>query len=265
MLSSEADRLSDLVARVARQLGATLIAAVCDRLEVRQAYAEILESVSPIGARLMLKELFDAWGGSNNPAALASALRAAQASDRWWNRQSLDLVWTGPAPAGSSFRSTDQALLEIIDGAQEDLLIVSFAAYRMPVLLAAIERAMDRGVRTAFVLESAAESDGRISVDPIHALSSRMRDECAIYCWPKEQRPVRMTDRGALSGVLHAKCAVADAQALLVSSANITEGALWLNLELGVLLRGGELPGRVRRHFQELVVAGTLRLVHGKE
>ena len=50
-----------------------------------------------------------------------------------------------------------------------------------------------------------------------------------------------------------------DERALLVSSANITEGALWLNLELGVLLRGGELPGKVRRHFGDLIAAGTLR------
>ncbi|MFI5298708.1 MAG: hypothetical protein ACHREM_11475 [Polyangiales bacterium] len=48
-----------------------------------------------------------------------------------------------------------------------------------------------------------------------------------------------------------------DDEALLVSSANLTGFALSLNMELGVILRGGELPRRVRRHFDGLFAAGV--------
>lgn len=53
--------------------------------------------------------------------------------------------------------------------------------------------------------------------------------------WPHEQLPV---DERGKRGVLHSKCAVADERMLFVSSANLTEHALNLNMELGVLIQG---------------------------
>ena len=52
---------------------------------------------------------------------------------------------------------------------------------------------------------------------------------------------------------LHVKCAVADRQRLLVSSANLTEYALTKNMELGVLVEGGEVPARVQEHLEALL------------
>jgi cardiolipin synthase len=46
---------------------------------------------------------------------------------------------------------------------------------------------------------------------------------------------------------------VADEAALLVSSANLTEYALNLNMELGLLVRGGDLPALVVGHLRRLV------------
>jgi phosphatidylserine/phosphatidylglycerophosphate/cardiolipin synthase-like enzyme len=59
-------------------------------------------------------------------------------------------------------------------------------------------------------------------------------------------------------GSLHAKCAVADRRVLFVSSANLTEYALKLNMELGLLVRGGDLPGRAIGHLRRLVEEGVL-------
>jgi hypothetical protein len=44
-----------------------------------------------------------------------------------------------------------------------------------------------------------------------------------------------------------------------IASANLAEFAMNLNMELGVLVRGGELPGQVRLHFERLIGAGALR------
>jgi len=40
-------------------------------------------------------------------------------------------------------------------------------------------------------------------------------------------------------GSLHVKCAVADASVALISSANLTDYTMSLNMELGVLVKGG--------------------------
>ena len=51
----------------------------------------------------------------------------------------------------------------------------------------------------------------------------------------------------------------ADGQRALVTSANLTGNALELNMELGLLVEGGSVPGRLSQHFGELIDRGILR------
>ncbi len=53
--------------------------------------------------------------------------------------------------------------------------------------------------------------------------------------------------------------AVADGRALLISSANLTEFAMTLNMEMGLLLWGGEWPSRVEQHFDHLIRQSILQ------
>lgn len=57
---------------------------------------------------------------------------------------------------------------------------------------------------------------------------------------------------------LHAKFAVADSRCLLTTSANLTGHALELNMELGVLITGGEAPREVVRLVDDLIAQGDL-------
>lgn len=57
--------------------------------------------------------------------------------------------------------------------------------------------------------------------------------------------------------------AIGDDDLLFITSANLTECAMNLNMGLGVLIRGGELPGQVRVHFERLIGAGMLRCIRG--
>ncbi|MCB0110905.1 MAG: hypothetical protein KDE53_33525, partial [Caldilineaceae bacterium] len=66
-------------------------------------------------------------------------------------------------------------------------------------------------------------------------------------------RDRRLQDTQGHYGALHAKCAVADSQLLFLSSANLTEHALSLNMELGVLIRGGLLPRNVALQFTQMI------------
>jgi phosphatidylserine/phosphatidylglycerophosphate/cardiolipin synthase-like enzyme len=54
------------------------------------------------------------------------------------------------------------------------------------------------------------------------------------------------------------KCAVADAEVVLVSSANLTEFAFDRNMELGVLIRSKTLGQQCTRHLESLIHKGVL-------
>jgi phosphatidylserine/phosphatidylglycerophosphate/cardiolipin synthase-like enzyme len=79
------------------------------------------------------------------------ALEAAEFESR---AQSVDLVWTGPETSDVSVRRGAAVLLELIESAQTDLIIMSFASFRIPDADAALSRAADRGVRMYLILES---------------------------------------------------------------------------------------------------------------
>jgi phosphatidylserine/phosphatidylglycerophosphate/cardiolipin synthase-like enzyme len=171
-------------------------------------------------------------------------------------RQSLEVVWTGPTPHGTTLRRTDQALLDLIHGARESLVIVFYTAYRIPAVRKALLAAMDRGVRLTLIAEPDADHDGKVSFDPIAALGTDLARRASVLTWPPEKRP---RDAQGRYGSLHVKCAIADRSVLLVSSANVTEFALALNMELGLLVRGGDAPEAVARHLEALRTSGVLR------
>jgi phosphatidylserine/phosphatidylglycerophosphate/cardiolipin synthase-like enzyme len=76
-----------------------------------------------------------------------------------------------------------------------------------------------------------------------------------VYIWPTEKR--EKTPNGT-HGSLHAKCAIADGRRLLISSANLTEHALSVNIELGVLITGGAFPVRAESYWTWLIQSGVL-------
>jgi phosphatidylserine/phosphatidylglycerophosphate/cardiolipin synthase-like enzyme len=171
--------------------------------------------------------------------------------------QTVELVWTGPLVAGPAMRRTDQALLQVINAAEQSLLIVSFAVYKIATIAAAIVRAAERGVVIRICVEAPEPSGQKMAHDTIKALGSEVAERAAIYVWPSDQRP---TDHGQ-TGVLHAKCAVADSRLLFISSANLTDNAMTLNIELGTLITGGTAPSTVATQFEQLIAAGILQQV----
>ena len=75
-----------------------------------------------------------------------------------------------------------------------------------------------------------------------------------IYTWADEYRS--RTDANKY-GTLHAKAAVADSQCLLISSANLTEHAMSLNMELGLMISSGELPRKLDLLLDEFAERGV--------
>lgn len=171
--------------------------------------------------------------------------------DRWWSENSrLDVLWTGPSPAANTFRRTEQALLEIVASATRELWLISFAGYRLPNVRDALLAAADRDVRIRMVIESPEESQGKVTFSTLEGLGHRLAEVADVYVWPLAKRP---RDERGRHGSLHVKCALADDEHLFVSSANLTEFAMNLNMELGVLARGGALPASIGAHFRWLM------------
>ena len=58
---------------------------------------------------------------------------------------------------------------------------------------------------------------------------------------------------------MHVKAVVADSRVAFLTSANLTEAAFELNMELGVLIRGGQVPVAIDRLVDSLLESGTLQ------
>lgn len=174
---------------------------------------QIVQSMPQPTLRVQVGQLLDAWHQGSpelTPQSVALALlAAAHAAERQRRAQSTSLVWTGPTSQGPALRRTDQALLQVINAAQQRLLVVSFAVYKIANIRAALTRAAERGVNIKICVEAPEPSEGKMTYDTIRALGKRVAQNATVYIWPKDKRP--QTDDGKY-GSLHVKCAVADEQ-----------------------------------------------------
>ncbi len=264
MTPAESEFLDEITG-VARTIPRTILDPMCEALETLSPTAlsserqALVSGVVQIKAREALSRLFAAWDSKAphlSSHSVAWALRSANRADEFRHQwQTLELVWTGPAPLAFPLRRTDQVLLDLIQNARRSVLIVMFAAYKIPEIVTALIQAIQRGVAVTLIVESAEESGGKTSFETIAAMEGPLIKAAAIYVWPLEQRPRDIAGR---YGSLHVKCAVADNAVTLISSANLTDYALNLNMELGVLIRGGDIPSQVTTHLYRLIEQGVL-------
>jgi cardiolipin synthase A/B len=199
--------------------------------------------------RAACDEAIELIGGGSSPEYLAGLLRGAgRAIRQERERQCVDVVWTGPHSSTTSSRLTSAVVIDLIDGAREEILLVSFAAQPHTALVRALRRAARRGVFLTLLAERADDNPRCNGADqPLTGLISRR------FAWPAHRR-----HQGA---ALHAKIIVTDRTTALVGSANLTGAALERNLECGVLLRGGRQPAQIHQHVIGLYEREQLVLV----
>lgn len=255
------------IAAAARELPLTQVETVASALEALASQTldecriePLINQIQGFGHRLRLEALFKCLRQSQTrltPAALAWALRGAAAQDdERRERRHVDLVWTGPTTPVLKTRLSYGALIEVIDSSRCTLTVATFAVYRIDAIRSAILDALDRGVKVRLILESASASAGKIAQEPVEELGLEPRAGLATYVWPLAQRP---TNAAGHHGAMHMKCALADEELILISSANLTSHALELNMELGVLMQDSTLGGQLAGHFDALIHQGILR------
>ena len=114
----------------------------------------------------------------------------------------------------------------------------------------ALEDAIIRGVKVTLVMEIPSFSNKKISFNPLRNFSKSLRENVTFYVWPLENRPLSEEGR---HGSLHAKVAVSDSNTAFITSANLTDYAMNLNMEMGMLVTGIDVPRQIGLHFNELI------------
>jgi phosphatidylserine/phosphatidylglycerophosphate/cardiolipin synthase-like enzyme len=166
----------------------------------------------------------------------------------------VEVVWTGPGTSEVPSRSTEAVVLEVVSAARHQLLLVTYAAFRYPPLVAALESAAAREVRTQVLVETRAGAGSLLGQEPAVAFAGI--PGLKLYHWPPSQRS---SGGGSLRGRMHTKLVVADRDLAFVTSANLTGNGIEDNLECGLLVRGGPIPGRLLDHVSSLVRRGVFQ------
>jgi len=215
---------------------------------------------TPVSRDIISKFLCD-WENKfpGTPSStIATSIATALYSDKKYRENTvLEPVWSGPKTSSVPLRRTEQALIEVINASKESILIVSFAVYKINSIIQALIEAYERKVDIKVILETPESGVDKIDYDTINALGEELIDKTKIYFWPLEMRP---KDAKGNAGSFHAKCALADKKILLISSANLTQYALELNMELGVLIKRGTFPNIIAEHFDALIREGIFKL-----
>jgi cardiolipin synthase A/B len=241
-----------VVAEIAAQLSDSLAAPLIKTTRTAEGPASAARSralarhPSPV-YRSAVSRLYDAWerepmSGSELAGALAGA---RQTAIMLREEQGIDIVWTGPAHGTLPVRSTREVLIELVRAADVSLVLLSFAAYKNDMILSELTSALNRGVAVWIITES--ETDAPTAFASIAA-------RIHLYTWPLELRP----DVGRKTAVLHAKGVIADDRRAFITSANLTAAALDKNIELGLLVTGGDVPRDLGLQIRELIRSGTL-------
>lgn len=216
--------------------------------------AKMLAQIHNPTVKSKLTRLFDCWLKEYpqiSSVAVALSLQSTALTQQLSSSPFIELVWTGPTMPITPLRRTDQALIEMINGARQRLVVVSFAVYKAQAIITAIENALKRNVEVIICLEDADESKGKVTLSGITAFSKSIFRLATFYHWPLE---MRIPSEDGKFGSLHAKLAVADRSRTLISSANLTDYAMELNIEMGVLVDDPALGQQVDGLISDMII-----------
>lgn len=174
-----------------------------------------------------------------------------------------DIVWSGPEVPGVHARDTRRVFEELLSTAERSIWASTYAFFDGPRVFDVLSRRMDAKpeLQVTLLLNIERKRGDTTAADQ---LVRRFAERFWRTDWPGSARPRVFYDPRSLEldgpkGVLHAKAVVADDEAVLVTSANLTEAALDRNIELGLLVRDRALGISLTRHLQLLIDRELLR------
>jgi phosphatidylserine/phosphatidylglycerophosphate/cardiolipin synthase-like enzyme len=153
---------------------------------------------------------------------------------------SVELVSTGPEPAGLPARDTRIVVRELFRKAEQSVVVAGYAVYR-----------------------------GRGDTSRASEILRRFADRFRSHEWPGSRMPEVYYDPRSLDlhatkrASLHAKCVVVDERVAFVSSANFTEAAQVRNIEVGALIHSETFARQLAGHFTSLAEQNHLSRLPG--
>ena len=208
--------------------------------------------LSDIGSAITVQE-FRNFLLSNQKIPLneiSNFMTAFQIMNQEKKDEKIELVWSGPGLSNIPIRLTEQVILDLIKNAKESLFIASFAVYKARNVMNEMEKAIDKGVKLTFLLETPESSHHKININPIDVIPKKIIQNSKILIWTYNNRKIDGDDQ---IGTLHGKFIIQDDQRAFISSANLTESAFERNIELGVLIKERNLVKLLRSHIAELI------------
>lgn len=223
------------------------LAAACEALAAAPAALPGIVAGARPGAQQSVSDLLVAWTarpGLTGPG-VALALRTGRGLREEADARRSSAVWTGPNAAGEE-RLTASTIHQLLTQAGERVLLVSYAAYTLPLIADDLKDAVKRGCVVDVVFETSDDNEGykgpATAFDDVEGIRR--------WRWPKEQRPPYAS--------LHTKLLVIDGRRALIGSANLTDAALTRNLEAGLLIRDAALAADLEQHVRRLMEADVL-------
>jgi phosphatidylserine/phosphatidylglycerophosphate/cardiolipin synthase-like enzyme len=187
---------------------------------------------------------WQAWG--KDIQALIAALLAARATCTIMQAEapSVRLVWTGPVSLPGTIRTTSSVLIDIIDHAQQEIIVVGYTlAPTARQIIVRLAQAQQRGIQIVLIVD---RMDEKKQLNVLH------------QCWPPGQDWPLLYTREATpadeKSALHAKAVIVDSHTLLTTSANLSYHGLAGNIELGLLAEGSVAQDAVML-LKELIAA----------
>lgn len=234
-------------------VGAEGVRALAEEIGKQRSRASILSARAFPGFAEVAGDLLSAMEADGLVPSEAAAYLQGFASGHALRakEQEVSLVWSGPSTHRVPVRTTSRVLLQLVEAAQRELLLMTYSATRYMPLTHALEAAAGRGVRIDVVVETLQGAGSALSgAEPASAFLdvSGLR----IWHWPPG-------NRAEPSAKTHAKLVLADRRVLLTTSANFTQSGVDRNIEAGVLITGGSVPARTSEHIQELQRMGVLQ------
>jgi phosphatidylserine/phosphatidylglycerophosphate/cardiolipin synthase-like enzyme len=181
---------------------------------------------------------------------------------------SIELVWSGPdAGAGSITRDQSVLIRQLVERAEQRLLLTTYAFYNGPFIKELFQLIRERmvahpGLQVRMVCNIQRDRGDTSSPE---TLIRKFQQRTWLHLWPKPPAPAVFFDPRSLSlegekAICHVKAVVADHE-LLVTSANLTDAAQLSNFELGLHLSSSAHADDVWDHFERLIQQGLLHSV----